>query len=115
PRWRRRATARRALGRGAARGRRAPARSGAPAARSPRRPTSARRRRPARRASSAAGLSLGPALVRELCQLVANVPELRERLLLDQPAEQRDRRPLGAHDLVADDAGGHLVVPGPPE
>src|SRR5262249_46914493 len=67
-------------------------------------------RRPGRSARSAALL-----FQRLRSQAVAHVPELREELLLDQPAEQLDRGSLRAHDLVADDPCDDLVVAHPPE
>src|SRR5438093_4338311 len=54
-------------------------------------------------------------LVRELGQPVPRLPELREELLLDQPAEQLHGRSLGADHLVADDPRDHLVVPHSPK
>ena len=48
-------------------------------------------------------------------QLVARVPQLRIHLVLDQVAEQLDRRPLRPDHLVADDARDDLVVAHPPD
>jgi len=58
------------------------------------------------------GFSLTP--FRERGQLVSNLPELGERRLRDEPAEELDGRPLRPDHLVADDARDHLVVAQPP-
>src|SRR5262245_57702128 len=53
--------------------------------------------------------------LRERCQLVPDLPELRERRLRDEAAEELDRRALRPDDRVADRARDHLVVPHAPE
>src|SRR5262249_19950291 len=92
------------------RGHRGSARTGARHGRSPRRPTSAPPQRPAREARSAALLFQSPR-----GEAVPPVPQRREELLLDQPAEQLDRRALRADHLVADDSRDHLVMAHPPQ
>src|SRR5438309_7243071 len=54
-------------------------------------------------------------LVRELCELGADVPELREHLLLDQAAEELDRRALRADRDLADRPRHDLVVAEAPD
>src|SRR5919206_5344732 len=54
-------------------------------------------------------------LVRPRRDRVPGAPELRVEVLLDQAPEQLDRRPLRAHDLVADDSGDDLVVAEAPD
>src|SRR5262249_20564250 len=47
---------------------------------------------------------------REGGQLVANLPELREMHLVDEPAEHFDRGSLGADDGISDDARNDAIV-----
>src|SRR5262245_40440352 len=49
-------------------------------------------------------------LLRLLRQLRSHLPELGEEALVDEPAEQLDRRPLRPDDLAADDPLDDLEV-----
>src|SRR5262249_59831008 len=50
----------------------------------------------------------------DLRQLIPRPPERGEEVVMDHLPEHFNRRPLSAHNLVADDPRDHLVVPDAP-